>query len=62
MLDRSLIRENPDRVRRALSRRQLSSSVVDEYLELDAKWRAAVTALDAAKSERNKISAEFAAA
>ena len=62
MLDRSLIRENPDRVRRALGRRQLSSSVVDEYLELDAAWRAAVTALDAAKSERNKISAEFAAA
>ena len=62
MLDRALIRENPDRVRRALGRRQLSSAVVDEYLELDARWRAAVTALDAAKSERNKISAEFAAA
>ena len=62
MLDRALIRENPDRVRRALSRRQLSSAVVDEYLELDQRWRAAVTALDVSKSERNKISAEFAAA
>jgi seryl-tRNA synthetase len=62
MLDRALIRENPDRVRRALSRRQLSSAVVDEYLELDQRWRAVVTALDVSKSERNKISAEFAAA
>ena len=62
MLDRALIRDNPDRVRRALSRRQLSSAVVDEYLELDTRWRAAVTALDVAKSERNKLSAEFAAA
>jgi len=62
MLDRALIRENPDRVRRALSRRQLSSAVVDEYLELDQRWRAAVTALDVSKAERNKISAEFGAA
>ncbi|MFI5388332.1 MAG: aminoacyl--tRNA ligase-related protein, partial [Candidatus Eremiobacterales bacterium] len=62
MLDRALIRENPDRVRRALSRRQLSSAVVDEYLELDQRWRAVVTALDVSKSERNKISGEFAAA
>ena len=62
MLDRALIRDNPDRVRRALGRRQLSSAVVDEVLEIDARWRAAVTALDVAKSERNKISAEFAAA
>src|SRR5215469_6922857 len=62
MLDRALIRENPDRVRRALGRRQLSSAVVDEYLELDARWRASVTALDVSKSERNKLSAEFAAA
>lgn len=62
MLDRALIRENPDRVRRALGRRQLSSAVVDEYLDLDARWRASVTALDAANAERNKVSAEFAAA
>ncbi|HET9342747.1 MAG TPA: serine--tRNA ligase [Candidatus Eremiobacteraceae bacterium] len=62
MLDRALIRENPDRVRRALGRRQLSSAVVDEYLEIDQRWRAAVTALDVLKSERNKLSAEFAAA
>lgn len=62
MLDKALIRENPDRVRRSLARRQLPTAVVDEFLELDARWRSAVTALDAFKAERNKISADFAAA
>src|SRR5579863_1480474 len=62
MLDKGLIRDDPDRVRRSLSRRGLPASVVDEFLDIDARWRATVTALDAAKSDRNKISAEFAAA
>jgi seryl-tRNA synthetase len=62
MLDKNLIREHPDRVRRALARRQLPTDVVDDYLALDAQWRAAVTKLDADKAERNRISAEFAGA
>ena len=62
MLDRRLIREEPDRVRRSLARRQLPVSVVDDLLALDADWRTAVTAADAAKAERNRVSAEFAAA
>lgn len=62
MLDRRLIREQPDRVRRSLARRQLPVAVVDDVLALDADWRTAVTAVDAAKAERNQISAEFAKA
>jgi seryl-tRNA synthetase len=62
MHDRRLIREEPDRVRRSLARRQLPVSVVDDLLALDADWRTAVTAADAAKAERNRVSAEFAAA
>jgi seryl-tRNA synthetase len=62
MLDRRLIREQPDRVRRSLARRQLPVSVVDDLLALDADWRTAVTAADTAKAERNQISAEFAKA
>jgi seryl-tRNA synthetase len=62
MLDKSLIRDTPDRVRRALARRHLPTAVVDDLLAIDARWRAAVTALDAAKAERNAISAEFAKA
>ena len=62
MLDRRLIREQPDRVRRSLARRLLPTSVVDDLIALDADWRTAVTAVDAAKAERNELSAQFAKA
>ena len=62
MLDRRVIREQPDRVRRSLARRQLPVSVVDDFLALDADWRTAVTAVDSAKAQRNQISADFAKA
>jgi seryl-tRNA synthetase len=62
MHDIALIREQPDRLRRALARRQLSPAVVDEFLEIDAKRRAAVTELDELKSQRNRLSADFARA
>jgi seryl-tRNA synthetase len=60
MHDIALIREQPDRLRRALARRQLSPAVVDEFLEIDGKRRAAVTELDELKSQRNRLSADFA--
>ncbi len=62
MLDKALVREQPDRVRRSLARRQLSPLPIDEFLALDDRWRALVTKLDEAKAERNRISAEFASA
>ncbi|HXM18823.1 MAG TPA: serine--tRNA ligase [Candidatus Tumulicola sp.] len=62
MLDKNLIREQPDRVRRSLARRQLPTDVVDESLAFDAQWRAVVTAIDTAKAERNQLSAQFAKA
>lgn len=62
MLDKNLIREQPDRVRRSLARRQLPTDAVDEFLALDALWRAVVTAMDTAKAERNQLSAQFAKA
>ncbi len=40
MLDKTVIRDEPDRVRRALARRQLPTAVVDEFLSVDARWRA----------------------
>jgi seryl-tRNA synthetase len=60
MLDRDLVRQHPERVRRSLARRQMPTAVVDEFLAADVRWRKAVTALDGAKAERNKISASFA--
>lgn len=60
MLDRHLIREHPDVVRRSLRRRGLSEAPVGEFLKLDTEWRACNTALDRLKAERNRISAQFA--
>jgi seryl-tRNA synthetase len=60
MLDKHLIREHPDVVRHSLRRRGLEETPVDEILKLDAQWRAAATAVDHLKAERNKISAQFA--
>ena len=62
MLDKNLIREHPDIVRRSLQRRNLSVAVVEEALAFDAQWRTAATELDHLKAERNRISAEFAKA
>ncbi|HXW51995.1 MAG TPA: serine--tRNA ligase [Candidatus Acidoferrales bacterium] len=62
MLDKALIREHPDLLRASLRRRGLDQSAVDEFLAIDARWRAAVTAVDRLKAERNQISAQFARA
>jgi seryl-tRNA synthetase len=62
MLDKALLREHPDVVRRSLRRRQLPDAPVDEFLALDERWRTAVTALDRLKAERNQVSAQFARA
>jgi seryl-tRNA synthetase len=59
MLDKALIREHPDVVRRSLRRRGQPDAVVDEFLAADERWRAVVTAVDHLKAERNRISAEF---
>ncbi len=62
MLDKRLIREHPDVVRRSLRRRGLSDAPVDALLELDASWRACATSIDQLKAERNRISEQFARA
>src|SRR6202165_4408742 len=62
MLDKNLIREHPDIVRRSLQRRNLSVAVVDEALALDKQWRHAATEADHLKAERNRISEQFAKA
>ncbi|MBC5805832.1 MAG: serine--tRNA ligase [Candidatus Eremiobacter antarcticus] len=62
MLDKALIRDHPDAVRRSLRRRGLDASPVDEIVALDEQWRRAATTVDALKAQRNQISAGFARA
>lgn len=62
MLDIALIRRDPDRVRRALQRRGIDPSVIDELLRYDIEYRSALTDAERAKAEKNRLSAAIARA
>jgi seryl-tRNA synthetase len=57
MLDIALIRRDPDRVRNALVRRGQDASPVAEVLRYDEEYRSALTAVERAKAEKNRLSA-----
>jgi seryl-tRNA synthetase len=57
MLDIRLIRREPDAVRSALARRDPNAAAaVDRVLELDERWRALTTELEALRAEQNQAS------
>ncbi|MDP9024917.1 MAG: serine--tRNA ligase [Candidatus Eremiobacteraeota bacterium] len=62
MLDIVLLRRDPDRVRRSAERRGIDASFVDSVLRLDAEYRSALTAVEAAQAEKNRISSEISRA
>ena len=57
MLDLALIRRDPERVRRSAARRGLDPSFVDEILRMDEEYRSALTVVEQAKAEKNRLSA-----
>jgi seryl-tRNA synthetase len=59
MLDIALVRRDPDRVRRSAQRRGNDPSFVDEILRLDGEYRSALAAVETAKAEKNRLSAEI---
>ena len=59
MLDITLIRENPDMLRKALEVRQMDTSPVDQVLDLDLKRRTLIQEVEALKAERNTGSKEI---
>lgn len=56
MLDRELIRRNPDFVRAGIERKALDSSVVDQFLSVDSEWRTTLLSLEQKQAELNKTS------
>jgi len=62
MLDINLIRRDPDRVRLALLRRGLDASPVGEVLRYDEEYRSALSAVERAKADKNRLSASIAQA
>jgi seryl-tRNA synthetase len=59
MLDMTLIREQPDLVRKSLRDRQMDPSPVDAILTLDERRRGMLTVVEALKAERNAVSKEI---
>jgi seryl-tRNA synthetase len=57
MLDIRLIRSDPDRVRKALARRDPAlAGAVDRVLDFDERWRGATAALEELRAEQNQAS------
>ena len=59
MLDLALLRRDPDRVRRAAERRGAGAAFVDEVAAADMQLRAARTALEGLKADKNALTARI---
>ena len=62
MLDLKLIREDPDAVRAGLERKRADPAAVDRVLELDARRRELLPALEESRAVQNKASEKIAEA
>ncbi|MCP6719876.1 MAG: serine--tRNA ligase [Patescibacteria group bacterium] len=60
MLDVNIIRENPDKVREGITKKNVDPKLVDKFLRLDDEWRKKIAALDQLKAEQNKVTSELA--
>ena len=58
MLDIKLIRENPEKVKEGLKKRQKNPQLVDDFLALDEQWRQLTKNLDNARFQQNQLSKE----
>lgn len=60
MLDIQFIRENPDLVKKGMTDKgEKQITLVDEVIQADARWRAAVAKTDSLRAESNRISKEI---
>ena len=62
MLDLTLLRRDPERVRRAATRRPAGAGFVDSVLKLDEELRAARTWSEQLKAEKNALTAQISKA
>ena len=59
MLDINLLREQPQTVRDALTRRNMATGIVDQVQALDLKRRTLLAEVESLKAERNTVSKEI---
>lgn len=55
MIDVRILREEPDKVKAGIAAKNADPTLVDAFLELDAKWREAVGQVEALRAEKKRL-------
>ncbi|OGM89330.1 serine--tRNA ligase [Candidatus Wolfebacteria bacterium RBG_13_41_7] len=58
MLDVNLIRQNPEKVKEGIKKKNYAPSLVDEFLSIDEEWRKLTEETDGLRSQQKKLSEE----
>jgi seryl-tRNA synthetase len=58
MLDISFIRQNPEKVKKAVESRNVDPKLVDDFLVIDEKWRNRKKEIDEKRAQQNKFEKE----
>ncbi|MEK7593324.1 MAG: serine--tRNA ligase [Patescibacteria group bacterium] len=58
MLDINFIRQNPEKVKKSISTKNINPKLVDDFLALDENWRELVKNIDDLRSQQKKLSQE----
>ena len=56
MIDRDLMRHNPDKFKNSLTKRGEDPKLIDKYLELDIKWRSLMADIEPLRAKKNTLS------
>lgn len=59
MLDINLIRQNPEKIRIGIEKKNSDPKLVDKFLRFDETWRSKTKALDELKAEQNTLNKEL---
>lgn len=59
MLDVSMIRDNPELIRRSLRNRGQSEEILDRFLSIDGRWRSIIDESNRLKHRRNRVAEEI---
>ncbi len=62
MIDKNMLRNEPEKIRKAIALRGGNKSAVDELLELDEEWRKEKGEADELRAERNRLGPRIAEA
>jgi seryl-tRNA synthetase len=60
MIDVNVIRDDPEKVKKGIGKKNADPKLVDKFLRVDDEWRTKIKALDDLKAEQNELSKELA--